>query len=176
MLNKWSNWYKDVKRIGSFRYGNTASYQKAADFIGELDVQDWGCGAAGFKRVYKGHHYIGIDGTKNPFVDVVVDLRYFVSKVDGIVMRHVLEHNYDWRKVLENALVSFDKKFCLMIFTPFQDETKEIAHNAKDGVDVPDIGFKQSDIEDYLAPFKWWMETIDSHVHYRKEYIYYIER
>lgn len=175
MIGRWDKWYKDVNKMGSFRYGNTASYQLAEDFLQGLDVEDWGCGAGGFRRLHKGG-YVGIDGTKNPFVDKVVDLRHYRSRVDGINMRHVIEHNYDWRMVLENALASFNKRFCLTLFTPFQDETKEIVHNAKDGVDVPDMGFKQSDIEDYLKPFKWRMETIKSHVHYRREHIYYIEK
>ena len=63
------------------------------------------------------------------------------------MMRHILEHNHDWRLVLENALASFDKKFCLILFTPFSDgQTKVLKENKKYGVDVPDISFAKADI------------------------------
>src|SRR5436190_20051954 len=131
MLGKWDGWYKDVKSMSSFRYGNTSTYQMGADFLADMpEVEDWGCGTGGFKRLYNGK-YIGLDGSKNPFVDKVVDLREYRSNVDGIFMRHVLEHNYDWQAVLENAVASFKKKFYLAIFTPFMDKTHEIKHEAK---------------------------------------------
>lgn len=176
MLGKWNKWYKKVKVIGSFWYGDTVTYKLAADFLADMpEVEDWGSGAGGFKRFYNGK-YIGVDGSQNPFVDKVADLTAYQSEVDGLVMRHVLEHNYAWRKILSRAILSFKKKFCLIIFTPFQAETGEIAHNKKHGVDVPDIAFAKSDIEWYLTGFKWRMETHKTKTGYGIEYIYYIEK
>lgn len=176
MIGKWDKWYDGVKTMGSFRYGNTETYKLAADFLADIEVvEDWGTGMGGFKKVFNGT-VIGVDGTKTPFVDIVADLRGYASNVDGIVMRHVLEHNYDWTMVLTNAINSFNKKFCLVIFTPFTEKTKEIAHNASHGVDVPDISFKQADIEHFFAPFKWRMEKLKSRTHYGVEYIYFIQK
>lgn len=177
MLGKWDGWYKNVKSQGSFRYGNTVTYHLAADFLADmLEVEDWGCGTGGFKRLYNGK-YTGIDGSANPFVDKVVDLRKYRSNVDGIVMRHVLEHNYDWEAVLAGAVSSIRKKFCLIIFTPFMDTTQEIAHNKKHGVDVPDIAFNKSDVEHFFEGLKWRLdENIKSGTHYKFEHIYFVER
>ena len=177
MLGKWDGWYKDVKDIGSFKYGNAVTYQLAADFLADMpEVEDWGCGTGGFKRFYHGK-YTGLDGSVNPFVDKVVDLRSYRSNVDGIVMRHVLEHNYDWRDVLENAVASFKKKFCLIIFTPFNNATTEIAHEKGHGVDVPTIGFKRGDIEEYLKGLDWQLEdNIKTRTFYKMEHVYYVQK
>ncbi len=176
MLGKWDKWYKKITTMGAFRYGDTVTYKLAADFLKDMkEVEDWGCGTGGFKRFYNGK-YTGLDGSANPFVDKVVDLLHYRSNVDGIVMRHVLEHNYDWKKILTGATESFNKKFCLILFTPFQDETREIAHNKQHGVDVPDIAFARKDIEDFLVPFKWRMESHKTKTGYGVEHIYYIEK
>ncbi len=177
MLNKWDKWYKDVDTMGAFAYGDTVTYQLAADFLADMDeVEDWGCGTGGFKRLYKGR-YSGLDGSDNPFVDKIVDLRIYRSSVDGIMMRHVLEHNYDWRDVLSNAISSFQKKFCLILFTPFAESTHEIAYNGKHGVDVPDISFSREDIEEFFRDFNWKSEVdIKTRTGYRVEHIYYIEK
>jgi len=55
MANKWNNWYKDLtmQDIGSFRYGNTITYELGYEFLKSLDkIEDWGCGAGGFKRFF----------------------------------------------------------------------------------------------------------------------------
>lgn len=177
MLGKWDGWYEGVDTIGSFRYGNTVTYQLAADFLSDIkEVEDWGCGTGGFKRLYKGK-YTGLDGSANPFVDKVVDLRTYRSKVDGIMMRHVLEHNYDWAAILLGAVSSFRKKFCLVLFTPFVETTHEIAHNKKHGVDVPDIAFNQKDIERFFKGLNWRLQdNIKTRTGYRVEHVYYVEK
>ena len=176
MLGKWNKWYDGKTKQGSFRYGNTVTYQRAADYMADIDIlEDWGCGMGGFKRLFKGN-YTGLDGSKTPFVDKVVDLREYTSSVDGIVLRHVLEHNYDWEKILENAVNSFQKKLCIIIFTPFVEETKEIAHNKRFGVDCPDIAFYEEDIEKYFKDFAWLKEDLGTKTAYGAERIYYVRR
>lgn len=180
MLGKWDRWYrkiKDTDDISSFRYGDTVTYKMAAEFLADMpEVEDWGSGTAGFKRFYNGK-YIGVDGSANKFVDKVADLREYRSRVDGIVMRHILEHNYEWGRVLQNAVASFNKKFCLVLFTPFSEETKEIAHNKKYGVDVPDISFCKKDIEKYFEGLKWRLEeNLVTGTGYKIEHVYFIEK
>ena len=177
MLGKWDGWYKNIDTMGAFRYGDTVTYQLAADFMADIaEVEDWGSGAGGFKRFYKGK-YVGVDGSANKFVDKIADLRTYRSSVDGIVMRHILEHNYDWKSVLQNAVSSFNKKLCIVFFTPFTDETKEIAHNKKHGVDVPDISFNKKDIERFFEGLKWRVEeNIKTKTGYGVEHIYYVEK
>jgi hypothetical protein len=165
VIGKWADWYKDLKGIET--YGNRETYRRAAKFFDGMQIEDWGCGKGGFRKYHTGP-YIGLDGTANQFVDKVVDLTRHRSNSDGVLLRHVLEHNYAWQAVLTNAINSARKKFCLVLFTPFQDETKEIAHNRDHGVDVPDIGFRQQDIEEILGDFR--MEEVGG------EHIYYVEK
>lgn len=176
MLGKWDGWYKGVNTMGSFAYGNTVTYQLAADFLADMpEVEDWGCGTGGFKRLYSGK-YTGLDGSANPFVDKVVDLGEYRSSVDGIVMRHVLEHNYAWPQVLAGAVASFKKKFCLIIFTPFRDTTHQIAHEGKHGVDVPTIAFRKKDIEQFFTGLTWREESLKTRTYYKVEHVYYVEK
>ncbi|MEX0909994.1 MAG: hypothetical protein WDZ75_01735 [Candidatus Paceibacterota bacterium] len=175
MIGKWAQWYKGITKMSSFRYGNTKTYKLAEGFLKGLSVEDWGCGTGGFKRLHHGP-YRGIDGTETPFTDVVADLREYQSKTEGIIMRHVLEHNYDWERVLVNALNSFTKRFCLILFTPFTEETKEIAHNLKHGVDVPDLSFQKAELEWFLKGMEFEMETHQTKTAYGVEHIYYIEK
>ena len=73
-------------------------------------IEDWGCGMGWFKQFVKSK-YIGLDGSKTPHSDKKVDLTKYKSSVDGIFMRHILEHNFEWEKILRNACQSFTKKF-----------------------------------------------------------------
>ena len=176
MLGKWDWWYRNVKQMTSFRYGNTITYELGEDFLKNLDVEDWGSGTGAFKRIHKGG-YLGIDGSITPFVDKLVDLRNYTSSVDGIMMRHVLEHNYEWEKVLDRAISSFKRRFCLVIFTPFSTHTKVIAQNKKHGVDVPDISFSKKDIEKHFKDLKWKLtENIKTKTGYGVEHIYFVEK
>ena len=175
MLGKWDKWYKGVKTM-KFG-GDTTTYKLAADFLADMaEVEDWGCGTGGFKRFYKGK-YTGIDGSATPFVDKIDDLRTYRSNVDGIMMRHVLEHNYDWKDILAGAVSSFRKKYCLVLFTPFDEVTHEIAYNKKHGVDVPDISFSKKDIERFFEGLKWRLQdNLKTRTGYGVEHVYYIEK
>jgi hypothetical protein len=93
------------------------------------------------------------------------------------MLRHVLEHNDNWEKVLQNALESFGKKLFLCLFTPLGEVTKEIAHNKHLGVDVPDISFCRHDIEKHLADFDWKLiANIETKSQYNVENVYLIQR
>lgn len=177
-FEKWNNWYRNARQQdpGAYKYGETASYVKAAQFLSDVkEVEDWGCGMAGFKN-HCTTQYIGIDGSCTPFADKNADLAEYRSSVEGIMMRHVIEHNHEWKKILQNALASFSKKMCLVIFTPFCESTQKIADNKMFGVDVPDISFRKEDITDCLKEYKWKLEVIDINQFYGMEQIFYIEK
>ena len=148
MLGRWNGWYANVKGDPStYRYADTVTYRMAAAFVNDAEcVEDWGCGMGGLKR-FVTTKYVGVDGSKTPHVDVVDDLRGRRTMVDAIVMRHVLEHNYDWQLVLQSALASATKKICLVLFTPFADKTEEISHNRFHGVDVPNLSLPRGELE-----------------------------
>jgi hypothetical protein len=176
-IGKWDHWYEhvDPEVMSAFRYADTVTYSMAAAFMVDVQkVEDWGCGTGGFKRFYRGN-YVGIDGSRTPFADKIVDLCNYESNVDGIVIRHVLEHNYQWETILNAAVRSFNKKLCLILFTPFADTTKEIAHNRQHGVDAPDISFRREDIESKFAGLHWELfDNISTPSGYGVEHVYFV--
>ena len=184
MTDKWNEWYKDLKEenIGSFRYGNTQTYTLGYEFLKTCDkIEDWGCGAGGFKSLFNKdnlHKYIGIDGSITPFSNIKADLTNYISNVDGIFMRHILEHNYEWKIILENACKSFSKKMCLILFTPFSNQTNEISHNLKHGVDVPDLSFDKNELISIFKKYNIIYEliTIQSETGYNVEHIFYLNK
>jgi len=143
-VGKWDAWYKGLSaNPSSFRYGDTLTYQLGARFLEDCEVvEDWGTGAGGFLRYRP--DAIGVDGSDTPHAKKkFVDLVTYETQCDGIFMRHVLEHNYDWTNILKNALTSA-RKICIVLFTPLSDgPTKELAHNKAYGVDVPDLSLSK---------------------------------
>lgn len=92
-------------------------------------------------------------------------------------MRHILEHNHEWRAVLENALRSFEKRMCLILFTPLADKTTVIATNPGYG-DVPDILFAISDLEELFNRYNitYTYDTFNTETQYNTETIIYLEK
>jgi len=165
MLNKW-NYEGD-----EICYGDEYSYQKASEFLVD-NVEDWGCGTMWAKRYFK--NYKGIDGSYCKQVTEIIDLENYTSSVDNILMRQVLEHNHEWRKILENVQKSFKKKFCLIIHTPLVDETTVLSIDPTN--DAPNISFKLQDILDYFPDCKVTQEDIKTTFEYGVETILCIER
>ena len=181
-MDKWNNWYKDinVEDIGSFRYGDTITYELGYNFLKDCNkIEDWGCGIGGFKRFIKTEdniEYVGVDGSITPFANIKAYLTTYNSNTDGIFMRHILEHNYEWKKILNNACSSFNKKMCLILFTNFTDNTKEIAHNLKHGVDVPDLSFNKNELIEIFEKYniKYKLQTLNTNTGYNIEHIFYL--
>jgi hypothetical protein len=154
-VSKWDNWYKELgNEPSSYKYSETESYKIAANFLKELDVvEDWGVGGGGFLNHLPSA--IGVDGSDTPFAHKkFIDLCNYVSKVNGVHLRHVLEHNYEWKQVLKNALTSAKDKLVITFFIPFSDgQTKELAHNLIYGVDVPDLSISKKEFDSILQSF-----------------------
>ena len=153
-LGKWAPWY-DKPDIEQTRYGDDdIAYQLGAEWHKGLSVEDWGCGLGWFRRFHDGP-YLGIDGTASPFADIVTDLtrrRLTVFNPQGIFLRGVLEHNVEWRKILDNALASATKRIFIGIFTPngngeIIDTTEELG--------VPDIALPWDEVGDIIREAGW---------------------
>ena len=54
-------------------YGDTVTYIMAAEHLQGLAIEDWGCGVGWFRRFHDGP-YIGVDGTKTQWSDVVDEI------------------------------------------------------------------------------------------------------
>jgi len=178
---KWDTWYANLSvgdpETGGIRYGDGVTYLMAAAFLADMtDIEDWGCGTGAFRQFCQ-TKYVGIDGSRTPFADHIADLTRYRSTPDGIMLRHVLEHDYQWDKILANALASFRRKLFLCLFTPFATTTHEIAHNRASGVDVPDLSFARADIEHHLVGLNWQVfPEIPTISQYKMEHVYLVWR
>jgi hypothetical protein len=159
--HQWDSHYRGL--VEPVSYGDLESYYAAADWLdGCQTVEDWGCGGGYFRHFVKGS-YLGIDGSESPFADLVADLRTYPStRPDGIVLRHVLEHDHDWAMILDNALDSFVRRLFVALFTPLADETRVLMTEPAYG-DVPVIAFRLTDLTDrFPEDVTWTNETIEA--------------
>lgn len=171
-LGKWDRWYAGLTEPQP--YGDTPTYEMGAEFLAPCEmVEDWGCGKGWFRR-FRRDGYSGVDGSWSPFADVVADLVTYRSSVPGVFMRHVLEHNYDWAAILDNAVASFTERMVLVTFTPFSDRTHEITFAPDPG--VPDMSFRLSDLTDRFGDATWRCEELQTATQYGVEAIFFLER
>ena len=142
MLNRWAPWYEveGPNAVGR-NYGPTTTYTIAEDFLRGVDIEDWGCGFGYFRTVHTGG-YVGVDGTPG-YCDVVADLTEYRSTTPGILLRGVLDHNAEWRKILANALASFTEVLVVILFTP-PGEDNAIGYVAE--LDVHDYALPHEEI------------------------------
>jgi hypothetical protein len=105
----------------------------------------------------------------------VVDLVQYRSSVPGIFMRHILEHNYEWAQILDNALASFTERMVLILFTPEREVTEVIAFWPEVG--VPDIAFRLADLTNRFPPdVTYTVHRIPSATQYGGETILLLDR
>lgn len=137
-------------------YGTVQSYALAAAYLdGHCDtVADWGCGAAGARPYFKKSKYIGVDGSPG-YADVVADLRAYHGKTAGILLRHVLEHNYDWVQVLQNALGAATHRVAIVLFLEPQPWTKLLCLSGTGG-DIPNLHISSTVLQ---AALSGWQVT-----------------
>lgn len=174
---RWATWYAGLKTAQP--YGGTESYDMAEQFLAGLAVEDWGCGKGWFRSVHVGP-YVGVDGTQTVFSDRVGDLTEYVSECEGILLRHVLEHNYSWAEVFQNALASATVRIVVLLFTPVAElgsGTAELKFWPEIG--VPDLSLDMADILKFSEAAGWRLEveqTFKSATQYRTETLLVFER
>jgi hypothetical protein len=120
-------------------------------------------------RQYVRCDYRGIDGTASPFADVVVDLCRYRSDSDGVFLRHVLEHNREWRSILKNALDSARRRCAIVLFTPLAAEETELGWT--DAIGVPDLALPRQEFEGALSECSWTAQTRATDTQYGEETI-----
>lgn len=172
-VGKWDRWYAGLDEEQP--YGLTETYQLGADFLrGCALIEDWGCGKGWMRRYVPAERYRGIDGSRTPFADEIVDLATYRSDVPGVFMRHVLEHDYRWQAILDNAVASFRQRMVLVLFTPLVHETHELTFAPDPG--VPDLAFKLADLTDRFGGARWRHETLQTATQYGVETVFYLDR
>jgi len=166
-VGQWTPRYQtdaadSLKQI-TVRYGSVDSYRLAAVFLEDCkEVEDWGCGFGDFRKFCLSPKYIGLDGSESPAAHAVVDLRKYTSNVEGILVRHVLEHNpAGWRQIFMNALESFSKRMVLVIYTPFGDVTRNLRRQSPGDIRVPvALSFQKDDIVGCIPPHVSWFTVV----------------
>jgi hypothetical protein len=173
-LGKWAIWYQDLE--APWAYGDPTSYEIGAAWLaGCALIEDWGCGTGWLRTVIPPERYRGLDGTASLFCDAVVDVVTYRSRVPGVFMRHVLEHNDAWARILDNAVASFTDRIVLILFTPARTVTEAIACHPEVG--VPDIAFRLADLTDRFPPdVTYTLHQIPSATQYGGETILLLER
>ena len=178
-VRDWSSlvgaWNYD--NVPKFHYGDDTTYRKGMAFLdGYGTIEDWGCGFAHARTFVHSSRYVGLDGS-SPHADKIVDLAKYRSEVDCIFMRHVLEHNVEWRRILAGAIASFRKRMVLIVFTPFA-ETTRIISTALDctTVSVPDFSFRKADLTQYFRDLRHTEESLKTDSQYSIEHVFYIEK
>lgn len=173
-VGKWTDWYAPV--TDPRPYADTVTYRMGAEWLADCaTVEDWGCGMGWGRQFFRPDQYTGIDGTASPFADVVADLAVYRSSTEGIFMRHVLEHNWEWRSVLDNAVASFRGRMVLILFTPMGEVTQAVAPFDNGGVDVPNISFRNEDITERFGT-SFSFTDVESSSFYGTERVYFLEK
>lgn len=175
---KWNKHYENLDAKHPDHYIDTDTYRLGAEWLNRCElIEDWGCGKGWFAYKAPDLNVRGIDGSQTPFAAEVVDLETYTSKVPGIFMRGVAEHNFEWKKILENLLVSFTERAFVSFFTPMEkDEAKQLT--LAPGYDnIPDMSIPanvwEKMIKDSGATFT--KKKIKSATHYGEETFYRIE-
>lgn len=173
-VGKWDWAYKNQETPK--KYGDETTYLMGWKYLKNCKIiEDWGCGFGYFGTLVPDDRYVGVDGSYSKFAKKIVDLETYKSTPSGIFMRHVLEHNFEWKKILINALESFQEKMVLIIFTKWGEVTKVIADNPR--YNVPDISFCKDDLLEEISKYKYTLEeNIITGAQYGVEHIFYIEK
>ena len=152
MKNKWN-----YSGLGRVLYGHQSTYKRPCAWLDEVGgtLEDWGCGCAGAKEHVKRCRYVGLDGSQNDYADRCdVDLREYTSEADCILLRHVIDHNEDWEKILRNAVASFKKRMVLIIFHDLGPVTRVLFRQGSQKFPgVVDMQFKREDLMKHIAPY-----------------------
>lgn len=172
---QWARrWYDD----GNHPIFGEHAYQPGLAWLLETceTIEDWGCGMAWARRYVPEGRYTGVDGSPaaEPFADVICDLRDRETSVDGIFIRHVLEHNSDWGVILKNAMGSFRKRLVVAGFTPWSGrETYPLDPKGA----LLDLSFRQEDITDMFEGCDWRLEEADvPGSQYGVSHVFYVEK
>lgn len=176
MIGYWNKWYKDI--TAPAQYGPSDTYRLGAEFLSDCMVEDWGCGKGWLSTLIPKERYTGIDGSKTPYANKIVDLQNYRSNTEGLFMRHVLEHNFGWKKILDNAVASFTRKMVLIVFTPFVEGQSHPIGWAKidEEITVPDIGFNLDELTGRFGGATWRMEEHPYKPPYHFEHIFYLTK
>jgi hypothetical protein len=180
-LGKWDTWYAGVTEPELF--GDAKTYKTAAAWLKPCrTIGDWGCGKGGFSTFLNPpQQYFGFDGSQTPFATEIVDLASFRFVTEGILLRHVIEHDLHWQAILKNAAASFTKRMVVVLFTPMLDPPKTmrcIGFQALDGgAEVVNLSFSADTIVDTVgSELLVDVKAVQSNTQFGAETVFRFER
>lgn len=105
----------------------------------------------------QGALYRGVDGSAHPLLGGAVheaDLAAFTPEPapDCLLVRHVIEHNMQWKQVLFNAASVATDRLFLVVYTPWAADgapTQVLTRNTE--TDVPQLALSFEEVEEELA-------------------------
>lgn len=181
-IGRWDRYYTNWAKERTHPFGCDTTYRKGYEFLkGCSKIEDWGCGYGFFRTFCAPEQYRGLDCSCTPHADEQVDFVTYRSSVPGIFMRHVLEHNPDWKTVFANALNSFQHRMVLVLFTPLVEETVQLLWDKDCG--NPTYSFDFREIEAVIKPFyetsKLLVNTefhVPTRTMFKEEHLIYLEK
>ena len=152
-------------------YGALDTYERVAAWVRACPtVDDWGGGTGYLGTLLPATtRYRVIDGTVQVSEQVLADLTTFGESADGIVLRHVLELNTNWRAILSAAVRLFRRRMAVVTFTPDAFETGAV--KVKSG--WPVFHFAPDDLRTVMGAHlvhEEWLYTT------HPERVFYLER
>lgn len=151
-------------------YATTKTYLLAAEWLRNCEtVSDWGGGSGFFQSCLPPSvHYTLVDGTVQATDQVLADLTTYHEPSDGILLRHVLDINAEWRTILRNAIAAFRERLLVITYTPAVMQTTFIRN--KSG--WPVHHFRPSDLVEEMSPFLVKVELVETS---HPERLYFLE-
>jgi hypothetical protein len=151
-IHKWDNFFRSNKRFDKKPF--VLSMDLGSKFLEDCKtVEDWGCGDGIFK--FYRDDAIGVDGSDTPGANKkFIDLTDYITDCEGIFLKHVLEHNYGWKRIVHNMLTSFSKKICIVMFIPFGETEKTIEQNYEHSWKVPNLIISKKEFKEILDQYK----------------------
>lgn len=151
-----------------------ASYRLAMEFLDEAGrtIEDWGAGAGSAKSLVGEGHYVGVDGSADDPAMIRADLQDYSSDVDGLIVRHVLEHSWGWRRILANAVGSFRRRMVVVISTPLGDSELRLDNERP----IPDLQLPRDEVLGFFKGLTVREETIVSPTGNGTETLFYVQR
>lgn len=152
-------------------YATEDTYRLAAEWLKDCaTVADWG-GSTGFfgSCLPPSVKYTVVDGTVQLTDQVLADLRTYREPSDGILLRHVLEINAEWRTILRNALSAFCERMVVITHTRSDGPTAYVRN--KSGWPIHNLS--EHDLVGEMGPALVYLER---HQTSHPETVYYLEK
>jgi hypothetical protein len=170
-VGRWDDWYAELTEPAP--YDDVTTYSIGAEWLEPcVTVEDWGTGRGFFKTLRP--DAVGIDGSQTPFADTIADLADYRSEVEGIFMRGVIEHDWRWEQILANALASFTRRMCLVLFTADAKEVAQVGWTSELG--VPDLSIPSRYVDEMCAGLVADWFSLDTDTTYGVERVWLLER